>query len=162
MGEGPTAQMRQSQWNGKEENVEEFWGDEIEHRDGSIRIVYNNCDGMQIKDFLRNMAVQKSAKIKSKMIKSPIEVSKVGQCVGLLRTWDANLICLAETQTAWEIKGVTSAVTKEVKRIDQYGGMIGSSSALATSSGLSFLIANVFSFPIVSVGLKVILLVEPG
>ena len=89
---------------------------------------------MQIKDFLRDRAIKKSELNKKQMLKCPTDVSKVGRCIGLLRTWEANVVCLSETQTAWEIPKITSAVAKEVKRMDRYGGIIGSSSNIATSS----------------------------
>ena len=89
---------------------------------------------MQIKDFLRDRAIKKSELNKKQMLKCPTDVSKVGRCIGLLRTWEANVVCLSETQTAWAIPKITSAVAKEVKRMDRYGGIIGSSSNIATSS----------------------------
>ena len=51
-----------------------------------------------------------------------------------MREWEANIVCLAETQTAWEIPGVSRAVTKEIRRQDKYNGFIGSSSAVASAS----------------------------
>jgi len=126
--------MRQSHRYGEEENVEEFWGDQLAHREGCIRIVYNNCDGLQIKEYLRAMATQRREIKKEQMLSSATEVTKVGRCVGLLRAWNANIVCLAETQTAWEIPTVQRSLLKEIRRQDQYGGYVGSSSSLASAS----------------------------
>jgi len=114
--------------------VEEFWGDQLAHREGCIRIVYNNCDGLQIKEYLRAMATQRREIKKEQMLSSATEVTKVGRCVGLLRAWNANIVCLAETQTAWEIPTVQRSLLKEIRRQDQYGGYVGSSSSLASAS----------------------------
>ena len=134
MGEGPTAKRRIGHTNDMEENIEEFWGDQLENREGCIRIAYNNCDGLQIKDYLRTMAAQRREIKKEKMLTCATEVTKVGRCIGMMREWNANIVCLAETQTAWEVPSVSRAVMKEIRRQDQYGGFVGSSSAVATAS----------------------------
>ena len=70
------------------------------------------------------------------MITCATEVTKVGRFIGIMREWEANIVCLAEMQTAWEIPGVSRAVIKEIRRQDQYGGFIGSSSAVASASAV--------------------------
>ena len=49
-----------------------------------------------------------------------------------LRRWDANILCCAETQTAWDIFSVRYKVESEIRKCYQYAGMIGSSSESAT------------------------------
>ena len=109
---------------GTEGNVEDLWGDQLEPQEGCMRISYNNCDGLQIKDFMRTTAMQTNEIKKGQMLKSSIEISKLGRCAGLMRTWGANIVYLAETQSSCEISIVKNAVKREVKRLDQYGGFI--------------------------------------
>ena len=52
----------------------------------------------------------------------------------MFRNWEANIIALSETQTAWEHHTVRNMVKKEIRTVDRYGGMIGSSSSAATAS----------------------------
>ena len=60
MGEGPISRTDTASKYGREEDIGEIWGDNLETRNGCLRIVYNNCDGLQIKDFLRTMSAQRS------------------------------------------------------------------------------------------------------
>ena len=75
---------------------------------------------------------------KEKMLTCATEVSKVESCIGVMRQWNANIVCLAETQTAREVPSVSRAVMQEIRRQDQYGGFVDSSSAVATASVLFF------------------------
>ena len=68
------------------------------------------------------------------MISSPIEITKVSTMLDLLRSWSANVICLSESQTAWERHTVRESVAKELRKIDRNAGMVGSSSETATAS----------------------------
>ena len=43
-------------------------------------------------------------------------------------------MCLAETQTAWEVPTIKKSVMKEIRRQDQYGACVGSSSKVASAS----------------------------
>ena len=111
-----------------------FWGDDLINRDGCLRVVYNNCNGLQIKDFLKLKFKQSRERKQEKMISSPIEITKVSTMLDLLRSWSANVICLSESQTAWERHTVRESVGKELRRIDRNAGMVGSSSETATAS----------------------------
>jgi len=111
-----------------------FWGDDLINRDGCLRVVYNNCNGLQIKDFLKLKFKQSRERKQEKMISSPIEITKVSTMLDLLRSWSANVICLSESQTAWERHTVRESVAKELRKIDRNAGMVGSSSETATAS----------------------------
>ena len=54
-GEGPSKVTQDT--NGMEDPTR-FWGDQLESRQGTIRILYNNSNGLQIKEFLKNKTLQ--------------------------------------------------------------------------------------------------------
>ena len=58
-------------------------------------------------------------------------VEKISGVIATFRKWDTNIICLAETQCAWENFTVRNKVTEEIKKVDRYGNMVGSSSSVA-------------------------------
>ena len=60
-------------------------------------------------------------------------VTKVAGVMSALERWDANILCCAETQTAWEKCFVREQVEREMRRNDQYAGFVGSSSESVTS-----------------------------
>ena len=53
-----------------------------------------------------------------------------------MRIWRANIVCLLDTQTAWDIPSVRNVVKKEVKRLGQYRGFVESSSTVETASAV--------------------------
>ena len=83
-----------------------------------MRVVYNSCNGLQIKDFMQSVARQKRERKKNKMVSSPVERTKVARMLDLLRSWNANFVCMAETQTAWEMYSVREKVGQELRRYD--------------------------------------------
>ena len=34
-------------------DINVFWGDDLKEKDGNLRVMYNNVDGLKIKDFLK-------------------------------------------------------------------------------------------------------------
>ena len=83
-----------------------FLGDQLKHQNNFIRIVYNNCDGLKIKQFLKMKAGQEKERRNKKAIVNLNESSKVSKCVGMLREYNTNDVCMAETQTAWEFHNI--------------------------------------------------------
>ena len=75
-----------------------------------MRVVYNNCNGLQIKDFMQSVTRKKRERKKNKMVSSPVERTKVARMLDLLRSWNANFVCMAETQTAGVKPGGTMAI----------------------------------------------------
>ena len=65
--------------------VDMFLGDQLKHQNNCIRIVYNNCDGLKIKQFLKMKAGQEKERRNKKAIVNLNESSKVSKCVGMLR-----------------------------------------------------------------------------
>ena len=58
-------------------------------------------------------------------------MEKVTGVVATLRKWDTNILCLSESQCAWENFHVRNNVQEELRKVDKYAGMIGSSSCVA-------------------------------
>ena len=52
--------------------------------------------------------------------------------VTALERWDTNILCLSETQTAWEVFSVRESVEKRLRMEDRYASLIGSSSEIST------------------------------
>ena len=130
-GVGPSTVTEET---GGMEDPSRFWGDQLESRQGTIRIVYNNSNGLQIKEFLKNKTLQQSQRKHKKYLQDSTTNKKLTGFISLFRNWEANIIALAETQTAWEHHTVRNMVCKEIRTIDRYGGMTGSSSSAATAS----------------------------
>ena len=110
-----------------------FWGDELKEREGTLRIMYNNVNGLKIGDFIKMKINDKINKKNKKMLKGKRSSEKVTGILATLRNWNANILCLAETQCAWENHVCRNNVEQELRLIDGYAGMIGSSSCTACS-----------------------------
>ena len=68
-------------------------------------------------------------KKKNKALQEIRDTTKLTGLMAVLRNWDANILCMSETQTAWEHHIVREKVEKELRVVDKYAGMIGSSSS---------------------------------
>lgn len=110
---------------------EGFWGDNLENKTDNLRIMYNNVDGVKIGDFIRMRINDKIKKKKKLMLKEKRSAEKLTGILATLRNWNANILCLAETQCAWENHVCRNNVESELRKIDGYAGMIGSSSCTA-------------------------------
>ena len=51
-----------------------------------------------------------------------------------MKDWSENVLCLSETQTAWESTINKSLMSKELTRIDQYATIVWSSSDIESAS----------------------------
>ena len=80
----------------------EFWGDKLGPRDNYLRVLYNNTNGLQIGDHLVTTAKREVMKKDEKALRAAKSISKVSGIISALDRWDANIMCCAETQTAWE------------------------------------------------------------
>ena len=112
-----------------EEN--DLFGDKLGNRNSNLRILYNNVNGLKINDFLKSKVKDSYEKKTKKILKNVKKVDKVTGVVATLRKWDTNILCLAESQCAWENFNVTNKVNEELRKVDKYAGMIGSSSCVA-------------------------------
>ena len=112
----------------EEEN--KFWGDTLEARGSNFRVVYNNVNGLQIGDFIITKQKQQTEKRKIKMLTSTKDTTKVTGVLNAIQRWDANVLCLAETQTAWEKYKVRNKFVAEIRKKDSYANMVGSSSSI--------------------------------
>ena len=111
-----------------------FFGNDLEEKGGNLRIMYNNVDGLKIGDFIKMKISDKIQKEKCPMLKEKRGVEKVTGILATLRSWDANILCLAETQTAWDNYICRMNVGNELRKIDGHAGFIGSSSSAVCCS----------------------------
>ena len=114
-------------------DINVFWGDDLKEKDGNLRVMYNNVDGLKIKDFLKAKMKEKYDRKSKKMLKAPKTSQKLTGILATLRNWDANILCLSETQTAWENYIVRDKVEAELRSMDKNARLIGSSSCAACS-----------------------------
>ena len=111
----------------------EFWGDKLGPRDNYLRVLYNNTNGLQIGDHLVTTAKREVMKKDEKALRAAKSISKVSGIISALDRWDANIMCCAETQTAWKKKFVRDSVERELRKVDRYASLVGSSSATVTA-----------------------------
>ena len=93
--------------------------------------MYNNVNGLKVNDFLKSKVIEKYEKKKKKMLQGAKRVDKMTGVLATLRKWDTNVLCLAESQCTWENYNVRDKVHEELRKVDQYAGLIGSSSCVA-------------------------------
>ena len=115
-----------------QDSTSQFWGDDLGERQNSFRIVYNNVNGLQIGDYMKTKIKNEIDRKSSKALSCITDNTKVSGILTALERWDANVLCLAETQTAWEVFSVRESVEKGLRRQDRHAGLIGSSSAVST------------------------------
>ena len=108
-----------------------FFGDEIKEKNGNLRIMYNNVNGLKINEFMKSKLFEEYERKKKKILTNVKKVDKVCGVLATLRKWDANIVSLSETQVAWENYNVRNKVSAELRKIDRYANMIGSSSCAA-------------------------------
>ena len=96
--------------------------------EGILRIFYNNCNGLQAGELLKAKLQQRLTKKKDGYLNETIQYTKIRGLSGAMQKMDTNIMCLAETQTAWENWNVREAITKEFRRRDQYTSVTGSTS----------------------------------
>ena len=126
-GESPAVAVEDNQ----EEWFKKFWGDKLSNRNGNLRIVYNNVNGLKINEFIASKIKRRINRKKEGYLKEISDIQKVTGILSILDNWDANILCLAETQVAWENYVARNYVEKELRTIDRHAGMCGSSSATA-------------------------------
>ena len=51
-----------------------------------------------------------------------------------MKDWSENVMCMFDTQTAWESPFTRTLMNKELRRIYQYSSMVGSSSDIKSAS----------------------------
>ena len=101
---------------------------------GTLRLLYNNCNGLQVNEYFKSQLRQKAQKKKEEYLNETKEITKVGGVIGAMKMLSVNVMCLSETQTAWEKGIVRQAITKEIKKQDKYASITGSSSEVISAS----------------------------
>jgi len=115
--------------NKEEMDNEKCWGDDMGPKNKNLRIFYNNVNGLNINEFMKTKYQGHQNSDTKQIMKGMRSTQKVTGILSILRSWDANILCLAETQSAWENYKVKDEVEKEMRKNDRYAGMIGSSSS---------------------------------
>ena len=115
-----------------EASGEDFWGDQIGPRHNYMRVVYNNVNGLRIGDYIRTKHKREKERQRVKALTRVREPSKLTGVISALRRWKANVVCCAESQTAWELHYVREMVAAAIRSEDRYATMIGSSSSTVT------------------------------
>ena len=101
---------------------------------GSMRIIYNNCNGLQMNEYVKAKIKENKSKKEQRYLAESSQYTKIRGIVGIMKDWSANVLCLSETQTAWESAITKTLMSKELRRVDQYATMVGSSSDIKSAS----------------------------
>ena len=98
------------------------------NEEGILNIYYNNCNGLQPGELLKEKLKEKIQRKKKGYLTDSVQYTKVRGISGAMKIMDANIMCLSETATAWENTGVRNAIAGEFKRTDAYTTVTGSTS----------------------------------
>ena len=79
---------------------------------GILKVYYNNCNGLQPGELLKEKIKQKIGKKRKGYLSESIQYTKVRGISGAMKMMDVNVMCLSETTTAWENTGVRQAIVK--------------------------------------------------
>ena len=99
-----------------------------------MRLLYNNCNGLQTNEFFKSRIKEKTRKRKEKYLCNTQETTKISGIFGLMNTLSASVMCLSETQTAWEKALVRETIISELKKNDNHSSLIGSTSRVTSAS----------------------------
>ena len=100
----------------------------------TLRILYNNCNGLEINELVKSKLKAIQVKKKKKHLSYGTEKNKVGGLVGALDQVGANIGCFSETQSKWESATIRGIVSKMFKRKDAYSTLTCSSSTTWSAS----------------------------
>ena len=101
---------------------------------GAMRILYNNCNGLQMNEYIKNKLRQKKQKQDKKCLQEAQQHITISGLIGAMKALSVNVLCLSETQIAWEKRITRDMVGKELRKNDQYYTMIGSTSNIQGAS----------------------------
>ena len=73
-------------------------------------------------------------KKKRSYLAESIQYTKVNGIAGMMAKYEANIMCLSETQTVWEDFNVRDVITSECRKNDRYTTLVCSSSDSMTAS----------------------------
>ena len=83
-----------------------------------IRLFYNNCNGISINNTIHTYLYQKRQKQKQRYLKDIDIPTKLDRLIQLTQGWETDIVCLAETNTAWEEKTPRRVIQKISKKYD--------------------------------------------
>ena len=97
-------------------NTNKYAGDKLNENDGTtLRILYNNCNSLEINNLIHEKMKFKFEKKKRKFIGQMRQNSKTEIILDNAKKIQANIICLAETCVAWELPA-TRNIFKSISR----------------------------------------------
>ena len=97
-------------------NTNKYAGDKLNENDGTtLRILYNNCNSLEINNLIHEKMKFKLEKKKRKFIGQMRQNSKTEIILDNAKKIQANIICLAETCVAWELPA-TRNIFKSISR----------------------------------------------
>ena len=74
-----------------------FWGDDIGPKNINSQIFYNNVNGLNINEFMKTKYQGYQNSDTKQIMKLIRSAQKLTGILSILRSWDANILCLAET-----------------------------------------------------------------
>ena len=98
----------QSHYNSEGEDMEEdglysFVGDGLKLKTkNTLRLYYNNCNGLAPTKLIKEKMKQRKIKEQRKFLGQVVGDSKVEKMLSTLNNWSVDIVCLSETNVAWE------------------------------------------------------------
>ncbi len=98
----------------------------------TIRIFYNNCNGVEINNTIGVYLKQQRDKQKHSYIQDIESPTKLDSIIRQMKRWEVDVVTLAETCVAWENKVPRRVIQQITHPYDRQGCWTGSSSAINT------------------------------
>ena len=92
-----------------------------EKRANTLRIFYNNCNGMEINKTIATVIQAQKDKHKYNYIKDIEAPTKVDSIIRQMKVWNVDIAGLAETGVAWEDKSPRHTIQQITKKYDKTG-----------------------------------------
>ena len=74
----------------------------MEKKGKYVRIFFNNCNGLQVNKLITSKMIQKKTKKDKKFLGRTTSDSKAEKMIDQMCNWKIDLVCLSETNVAWE------------------------------------------------------------
>ena len=104
--------------------------------DETLRVFYNNCNGIEINNTMQVYLKQKKDKAKHNYLLDVESPTKLDSLIRQMKVWDVDLVNLAELCTAWEKQAPRYIVQQITKNYDRTGCWTAASSKVDTGGFL--------------------------
>ena len=85
------------------EDLYKFVGDgEQKKQANTLRLYYNNCNGLEATKLAKSKIAQKRLKEEKQFLGRTVGNSKIERMLATLKQWKSDIICLSETNVAWD------------------------------------------------------------